>query len=934
MSKTYEIHVISNTHWDREWLYNYQETRLMLVDMLDRLLEVLEQNADYKSYLLDSQTVPLEDYLEIRPENRERIEAQVKSGRLLIGPWYTAPESFSVNGESLARNLLMGHRVAKQFGKVMKIGHTPFGYGQNSQMPQLYNEYGIDVMLFYHGVSHDDAANEFTFEGADGSKVLASQLSSGGRANMYQALYRPVVYGRTEENRWYDWKEGGLPFHLADQAHERDHHRVLNPEFIFDEEALEKMIKVLRQKEIDVSTTRQLGFWSGHDASWPNEAELKLIEAAKKHLGDDTIQHSSLEEFVEKIKSEVKDLDVLKGERRVPKLMNGRVHLYSDVLSSRTRMKLDNARAEYNLQRKAEPFALLASLLGEPFPEKPLELAWKTLLKCHAHDSIAGSGVDHIENDMMNRLQQVNNLTTSLYRRSLEAIQSRIDTSSLDDDAIVLTVYNPSPFPRSEVVTAVIDIPSTHTSPEFALKRMHDAAETPVQIVSRRPHQAVINQSEEATLMMESEHTTIRFLAEELPALGYAVYYLDREDKFARGGLVCGTNAMQNEHIHVKIENDGTLSVTTKNNGHVFEGLHYFEDTGEAGHAWMHIEPDSDRIITNKGRPVQISLEENGPLSARYRVDYSMQIPAHIEEAGGSKQQRLDGAGGNVKRSDHLVDMNITSYFTLTANDAFVRVKTTFSNKARDHRLRVMFPSQLHNAKNCSVESAFDVVEREIDMTPDSPWFGGENATFPMQRFVDVSDGENGLAVVNQGLREYQVDETERCIGVTLMRAYEINLTTVRWRWESHPEMTKTQCPGEHEFEYCIYAHSGTWDEANVHRVAEQLAVPVMPVQSGVYKGDLPPTQSFLEIKQPQLILSALKQSEDKTGFVVRIYNPTSKMVKGEINLMRTPQSVERVTMEELVVEKATVQDRCISVDVAAKKVVTLKITNAILSTF
>ena len=43
MRKSYEIHVISNTHWDREWLYNFQETRMMLVEFLDKLLDVLDK---------------------------------------------------------------------------------------------------------------------------------------------------------------------------------------------------------------------------------------------------------------------------------------------------------------------------------------------------------------------------------------------------------------------------------------------------------------------------------------------------------------------------------------------------------------------------------------------------------------------------------------------------------------------------------------------------------------------------------------------------------------------------------------------------------------------------------------------------------------------------------------------------------------------------
>ena len=85
MSRGYEIHVIANTHWDREWLYNFQETRLMLVELLDLLLDVLDAEPEYKSFLLDGQCIPLEDYLEIRPQHRARVERRVADGRLLAG---------------------------------------------------------------------------------------------------------------------------------------------------------------------------------------------------------------------------------------------------------------------------------------------------------------------------------------------------------------------------------------------------------------------------------------------------------------------------------------------------------------------------------------------------------------------------------------------------------------------------------------------------------------------------------------------------------------------------------------------------------------------------------------------------------------------------------------------------------------------------------
>ncbi len=927
MAKKYEIHVISNTHWDREWLYNFQETRQMLVEMMDGLLEIFDNEPDYKSYVLDSQTVPLEDYLEIRPQNYERIKKHVKSGRLLIGPWYTDPESFSVNGESLARNLLMGHKVAKSFGKVMKVGYTPFGYGQNSQMPQLYKNFNIETMLFYHGVSHAEVKNEFIFEGADGSQVMGSQLSSGARSNFYHNIYRPVVCGKTLRERAYTWQEGGLPFHPASPNKSLAHHSILNPSPQFDDKALEKSVKELFEAEKKVATTKYLTFMSGHDSSIPDKVELKLIEAAKKYLDNVEIIHSTLPDLMDKIKSEAKDLTVLKGERRTPKLMNGRVHLYSDVLSSRTKMKQQMGRAEYNIQRVAEPYATLTWHLGADYPDEQLELAWKTLIKCQAHDSLSGSGVDDIERDMMYRLRQVNNLCDTLTRRSLQNLHLKIDTSSLDNGAIVLTVHNPSPFKRSEVVNAVLDIPLEDATREFSLYNADGSGSVAIQLLTKRPHSAIINQPGEATLMMESEQTAIHFLADNIPAMGYSTWILDPDGQFAKGNLICGRNAMENEHLHVQIETDGTLTVTNKQTDLVYKGLHYFEDSGEAGHAWMHIEPPINKIITTLGQPAHISLIENGPLSASYQIKYSMEIPGGIDENGENKQQRLDGASGNAKRSNHSVQLEIVSIFTLKKDSKVIGVKTEFENVAMNHRLRVMFPSRLTKAKMCNAESAFDVIDREIVLTQQSPWFGGENATFPMQRFVDVNDGDNGLALINNGLREYQVtDDDERTIALTLLRAYEINLTTVSWRWEPHPEMNLSQCPGKQEFEYLIYPHQGDWINANVHRFAEQLSVPLIPVQTGVCKGYLPTQFSFMEIEQPELILSALKQSEDKKGLIIRFYNPTEKEIDTKINFYKAIASAHLVSIEEKAFEKLSVENKSIKLTAYKKKVVTIKI--------
>jgi alpha-mannosidase len=223
------------------------------------------------------------------------------------------------------------------------------------------------------------------------------------------------------------------------------------------------------------------------------------------------------------------------------------------------------------------------------------------------------------------------------------------------------------------------------------------------------------------------------------------------------------------------------------------------------------------------------------------------------------------------------------------------------------------------------VESAFDVVEREIDHGPESPWFGGVNATFPMHRFVDISDDEAGFAILNDGLREYQVSEdTCRTIALTLMRAYEVSLTTVSKRWDAHPEMTLSQCPGEHEFRYWIYPHKGRWDKGEVMREAEVTSVPLEIVQAGAHGGDLPKQKGFLCIEPSNLVLTALKHSESGDRLVMRFFNPTTKVLSGKIKTNLKVKSAYRLTLEEKEEAKLEVKRDSVSLKVEPKKIVTL----------
>ena len=223
VTDNYHFHFIPNTHWDREWLYDFQETRMFLVEFMDKLLDIFNNYPEYKSYLLDSQIIPVEDYLAIRPEKEDEIRSRVKEGRLQVGPWYTLPEEHLVNGESLVRNLLVGHRLSSYYGGTMKIGYSPFSYGQASQMPQIYKGFNIDTILFYHGITAEEAPAEFIFEGSDGTQILGSRMGSNARYNFFFSVYRPSVFGKKTLERDYEWSEKGLPFHIASNGKHTGH---------------------------------------------------------------------------------------------------------------------------------------------------------------------------------------------------------------------------------------------------------------------------------------------------------------------------------------------------------------------------------------------------------------------------------------------------------------------------------------------------------------------------------------------------------------------------------------------------------------------------------------------------------------------------------------------------------------------------------------
>ncbi|MGI3199280.1 hypothetical protein ACRJ4W_12955 [Streptomyces sp. GLT-R25] len=128
---------VPHFHWDREWYEPFQVFRHRLVTALDTVLETAEANPDFR-FTVDGQMAAIEDYLEMRPENRDRLVALVTEGRIAIGPWLILLDEFLCSGETIVRNLQMGWAAAANLGGAMPIGYLPDMFGHVAQMPQIH----------------------------------------------------------------------------------------------------------------------------------------------------------------------------------------------------------------------------------------------------------------------------------------------------------------------------------------------------------------------------------------------------------------------------------------------------------------------------------------------------------------------------------------------------------------------------------------------------------------------------------------------------------------------------------------------------------------------------------------------------------------------------------------------------------------------------
>ncbi|MCH7789843.1 MAG: hypothetical protein IH940_10430, partial [Acidobacteria bacterium] len=620
--------VVSHFHWDREWYRTMQAFRARLVDAMDQVLDLADADDDYR-FVLDGQIIALEDYVEVRPENRDRLRAHIGAGRLGIGPWYVQPDSLLPSGESMVRNLMMGRRIGEQYGSLSTVAYVPDSFGHPAQFPQLFCGFGLDGFTYWRGNGGeiDRLGPRWLWVGPDGSSVRALHLSEG-----YFAAARPP--------------------NNVDEA--------------------TTTLRTLVNK-LDNAGERPVLLMNGFDHTRPDPHMAAVAKALAEDLNR-PVTRALFDDVIGMLDGDEEAWPEYSGE-----LIGGRVaNLLPGVWSARMPLKIANRRCEVALSHWAEPWAAFGAALGLADERPALNLAWQALIENQAHDSICGCSIDPVHDYMTARFDDALGLAEETTIRILERLAGRGDDRDVPREHWSVTVFNTSAHACTGIVTVPLDahpaLPLRVGVPDLHPLVLAGLAEQGF-AVEGQPCVTTVSDDPRRVRWLESQRVfDVTFVATDIPAFGCRTYQLDTIDPVADEvddgrRISAGTTA-------IEIDDDGTATIEV--DGVRIAGLFGLEDQGDRGDSYdfdpvgepLRLRPES-LSVTRRQHPGGI---------AELDVERCFVLPAGLNE-------------DRSTRSDQTVNVSLRMVLRVAPGIDAVSASVTLDNRACDHRLRLLFPT-------------------------------------------------------------------------------------------------------------------------------------------------------------------------------------------------------------------------------------------------
>jgi alpha-mannosidase len=813
------------------------------------------------------------------------------------------PDMFLVSGESLIRNLAFGHRIAESFGGVMRAGYTPDPFGHVAQMPQILAGFGLDNAILWRGFGGPQA--EYIWEGHDGTRTLLLHLPREGYCNGFRL-----------------------------------------PLFPKDRRIAEATAVVGRER--DRSAVGSVLLMAGIDHTEPHPELLTLIGEIGRQSGV-TAALSTLPTYVDAVRTAVAArevaLPVARGELRAGEDYS---NLLPGVLSARTYLKRSNVRAQALLEKTLEPVALFAWLAGETHPTGVLNYCWKTLIENHPHDSICGCSIDEVHDENDTRFARVQQAAEAQLARSLRALAKRV--APAPEGTIRFLGVNTDVHPWNGGLEVAIDIPVE--SGEAGRMLDSEIFDRPLRFFARGSSIAGIKDADGRPIPFQEtrrenriEQWTSRFevplavhvervhvvCQAELPAAGFASF----DARIVEGGAPVaagsvGARFIENDLLRIEANADGTIQVLDKRSGTTYARVLEFEDTGDVGDEYTFSPPSADVRVSNAtaARDVRVAATTSDGLRASMTVEATLDVPA-------------SATAGRRGRESRTAPVPVAFDLDLTRGSAVVNGRIRVTNAARDHRLRLLFPTGASSVAESRADSAFAVVTRPAERfvpsiaTPEAP----VNSA-PLQSVVDAGDDRAGITVLSEGLMEFEIlspahGRADACVALTVLRSVgwlsREDLATRKGNAGPSLETPGAQCLGEYEFRFAFAPRATPPSEALLCELGRHFLAPprtVVGTGNDAAAGSLAYRQSFLRVEGDgtgRATLSALKKADERDAVVARFFNASPRAVDLKIQAPEGTGGARRANLREQKTEALRLDSGVLTMSLGPRKIATVE---------
>ncbi|MDO5088558.1 MAG: glycoside hydrolase family 38 C-terminal domain-containing protein [Leptotrichiaceae bacterium] len=845
MNKKYDFPVIAHTHWDREWYFTTSCSKIYSLNHFREIFDVLENNPDFRHFLLDAQMSIIDDYLEFHPDDEKRIKKLVSEEKLIIGPWYTQTDQMVISGESIIRNLYYGIERAKYFGGYMKTGYMPDSFGQSAQMPQILNGFDIIHNTFKRGLGDKHyPKNEFYWEAPDGSRVF----------NVYLDRYGNFVY------------------------------------FTSKEESLNSIVEKMKDETDRRSLIGTLTLFNGEDQRPIRKNLPEIIEKLNNLHKDCNFYFSTVDKTMKKMENNGYSYETVKGEMTSGQF--SRVH--KSIYSTRADLKIKNNKNENCIVNISEPLSSIAYKLGFTYENKVFERIWKLMAENAAHDSIGMCNSDETNRSIEYRYDTVKSLADNLNELKMREIGSSIP----EKDIFQFQVYNFLPYERSGVLKAEIFTPFNNVEIYDIEGNIYESeilasVELEERIKNKMKSEVGFNTNDEPKWIKENVEiykTVILIYIEGLPAMGYRTFFVrEKKNNEFEWGFIPETTStewkscIENGVLNVTVCENGSFIIENIKENMIKEGFLIFENSGDDGDTYDYSEPYNDMVLTSEKSLMKILEIKNSFLLSEIKYSLKMKIPYNLNMR---------------EKNENNVETEFIITLSLEKNSSLLRVNIETENKSIEHRVRILFRTGIESVESIA-DQQFGTIRRpvylpEVENWKENGWNEKPRTIEPMQSFVSLANEYENVSIITDCVREYQIiGEKYDTIALTLFRSVpRMGKSDLKDRPGRASGIADWETPDARllkkmEFNFAVFVGKGKYSPAKVGNKVKEYLAPFQYYQAAEFKNvdlfflmnkpevqGIPFNYSMFSFENQDCLLSTVKKAEKEEAVIVRVYNP------------------------------------------------------------